>query len=379
MKRFLALALLVALTAVSVTSFAATTYVITNDNNEGGNTATVYRLNKGTGALKQTGVLRTGGFGTPDTNPANVSQAITEDGGCVFIFDVGSSDIAAFSAATEYSKVGNYSSPALGSAPGGGSLALTPSGGFLYATYNGTMNVGAWAVNSDCSLGFIGAYSPSGGTSGFALKVSPDGKYVVTAGVGFEGAELFSIDQTTGALTDINYLTYSNAGTCAQIGCYPSGVDITKDSRVVVFGGEGSLSTALFAEITANGLVGPRVALLKNSLGIGEPNCPFFSAAGYRGSGDLYVGMGGGPPTGLLTALVNEKPPSLVVRNATVTGGSHFQGVIAVTGNLMITALYPNQIGVFSINGDGSLTQVNLITDPNAVALTSLSVFPSVR
>jgi len=377
MKRLLIVTCLCAFAVLCPLAVAGTAYVVTNDNNQNGNSATVYKLDTNDGTMTQVRVLQTGGLGMTNANASNVSQAITRTGSCVFVFDVGSSDISAFSGSTNYGKVGNYSNPSLASDDNGGSIALAPDDSFLFATYSRTLNLASWAVNPDCSLTLVGTYFPSGGTSGLALKVTPNGKYLVVSSVGFEGAELFLINQATGELTDVNYLTYINSGTCEQIGCFPNGIDITADSRFVVFGGEGFYPSALLAQITTEGLVDPQVVLLRNPYGIGEPDCPLLSSAGYRGSGDLYLGMG--IPTGVLTAHVSEKPPAFQVRNGTKTGGSQFQGVIAVTGTLMVTALFPNQIGVFAINADGSLTQLNLVTDPNGLSLTSLSVYPNTR
>jgi hypothetical protein len=56
------------------------------------------------------------------------------------------------------------------------------------------------------------------------------------------------------------------------------------------------------------------------------------------------------------------------------------EGNIAVTGNLMVIAEYPNQIAVFRINSDGSLTLLTTTTiDEQGEGLFSLSVFPNTR
>lgn len=55
-------------------------------------------------------------------------------------------------------------------------------------------------------------------------------------------------------------------------------------------------------------------------------------------------------------------------------------GNVAVTGNLMIIAQYPNQIAVFRIQKNGSLKLLTTTTiDGNGEGLFSLSIFPSTR
>jgi hypothetical protein len=113
---------------------------------------------------------------------------------------------------------------------------------------------------------------------------------------------------------------------------------------------------------------------------------PFFSAAAYNGSGDLYFGVqgedfGGGTDAGVLTASFTEHPLSIKLENATVVNGPpHLDGNIAVTRDLMVIAEYPNQIGVFHINSDGSLTLLTTTTiDEQGEGLFSLSIFPNTR
>jgi hypothetical protein len=53
---------------------------------------------------------------------------------------------------------------------------------------------------------------------------------------------------------------------------------------------------------------------------------------------------------------------------------------IAVTGNLMVIAQYPNQIGVFRIQKNGSLKLLSTTTiDEQGEGLFSLSIFPNTR
>lgn len=145
MKRIITLLRLLALvSALCGQDVAATEYVLVNNNNYIANTAILYRLDTGTGVLTKTDVLRDGGQGIQDeVDSYQIEQAVTQDAGCIFVFDTGSSDIAAFSERTKYYRVGKYFNSKLIANGRGGSLALTPNGRFLYASYSETENMGA--------------------------------------------------------------------------------------------------------------------------------------------------------------------------------------------------------------------------------------------
>jgi len=101
--------LLIFLGLVCLPALAATEYVLVNNNDSVSNTAVLYKLGARTGRLTKVSVLATGGQGQgTEQDLSGVQQAISPDGACIFVFDTGSSDIAAFSKAGGYQKVGNY-------------------------------------------------------------------------------------------------------------------------------------------------------------------------------------------------------------------------------------------------------------------------------
>jgi hypothetical protein len=337
------------------TSVAATEYVVTNDDYVFANSASVYELNTTTGVLKLVTVLETGGLGMPggfaQNNLMDVEQAISPNAGCIFVLDPESNDVASFSKALDYAEVGRYSNSAVNSTYNGGSLALTPNGKFMYVSYSGSQNLGAWTANPDCSLTFIAAYVPSVGSGFFSsLRVSPNSSYlVVPYGA---AAELFTIDQ---------------------------------NSKIVIFGNGAYYPSAMTAEITPNGLVHPRAWSLPNPQRLVAAEYPFLSAAGYAGSGSLYFGASETDPpkqyhAGILTTTFTEEPLSITFTNGTViTPPYMIDCAIAVTGDLIVIAQPYNQIAVFKINPDGTVTQLSTTTDSHAGTLFSLSVFPNTR
>lgn len=369
-----------------ISSLAATEYVIVNHDSYFENFLSVYTLDTSSGTLKQVGLLDTNGTGLGGlsgihVNFANIEQAVSPGGACIFGLNAYSSDIAAFSAATKYSLVGNYSNPALNASFNGGTLALTPDGKSLYVSYSYTGNIGAWQVNPDCSLAFIDSYVPSGGSGLGAIKVSPNGQALIVpfySTVEEPGlAEMFSIDGSTGHLTDVGYLP----NTCKLPAiCILHGLDITADSKLVAFAatvsGDGpEYPYALIARLTPAGLAQPRSWPL-SKLTVGEPISPFFSAAAYKGSGDLYFGLA----NGVITTDFTENPLNLAVTNREMVGSDGENGNIGVTGNVMLMGVPTNEIYVFSIDPNGSLTTLSTTTVTGQhLDVFSLTLFPATR
>ncbi len=373
MKKLFAVFSLIALTlGLCSASFAATEYVVVNINSITENAGKIYALDTTTGTLTLIKDLPTGGTGLTAINFGDIEQAITPNAGCVFIADTGTSEIAAFSKATGYAKVGNYTSATVAFDYDGGTLSIAPNGKFLYASYSQSENIGAWIINSDCSLTFIASYYPSGDTAPYsAIRVTPNGKYVVLG-----SSDQFLIDQTTGALTGL--------GRLPECGCLFNGIDFTKDSKFAVFA-SGPAANAYVARITSTGLKDPRMWVLASPQQAGQNTIPFFSASGYAGSGNLYFGaVGGGSqkmPSAVITTHFTENPLRITTTNITQINSPKFQdGAVAATGNTMVIAEFPNEIGVYRINQDGSLTQLSTTTvTGNEIGVFSLSVFPNAR
>ncbi len=359
---------------------ASNEYVVANNDSLYNNALTVYSLDFEGGTLSEVAVLETGGTGLGNGFSrfyfSNIEQAIGPDAACIFALDSGSSlgsDISAFSKASGYARVGSYSSPYLNASYQGGSLTLTPNGKYLYASYSDTANLGEWSVNPDCSLTPRNIYNrPFAG--GF-LKVIPNGSGMIVT-FGRSELVLYSINRETGNLTSVGPITFCQAGEC-RFGA----VDITEDSQFVIIagtynGGNGPEPTAFSARITNQGFEQPQQWNLLNSAHVVGNNVPFLSAAAYAGSGNLYFGIS----NGVVTTNFTENPFKIAVSNATEILPTESDAAIAVTGNMLIMAEYPNQIGVFAINQDGSLSELSTtVLNGQDTGITSLSIFPATR
>jgi hypothetical protein len=359
---------------------AATEHVVVNNNNSLGNFVVWYDLDTKTGNLKKALVRNTHGKGWGgEADLSGVQQAISADGGCIFALDLYSSDIAAFSKATGYERVGNYFSQDLISGAEGDSIALSPNGKFLYANYTRTVRLAAWHVGSDCSLALVAI---QGGQFGGPLQVTPNGKYLVTR----DGNE-FAINQENGGLTFLGGTVF-NTGACSrQNACLPYGIQITKDSKLAIFSSfapdirrNHMIPLMLTAQITPNGLASPKVRSLTLENDLRFNIFPFLSTEAYEGNGTIYLGVttGGVSTPGILTADFTDKPVHFAVTNSTIANPQ--VGNIAVTGNTMVVAQYPNQISVFRIKKNGSLKLLSTTTiDEQGEGMFSLSIFPNTR
>jgi hypothetical protein len=378
--------------ALVSTCFAGTAYVVTNNDNPNGNSVTIYSLNTSTGALSPVVAdLPTGGFGNGGGYFATVGTgaAVTGTIGCLLVNDAGSSDIASFNVnlnTLNITPVGNFSNAALTS--GGGSLVVTPNGKFLYATYGSSENIGAWKVNSDCSLTFQGAYVASAGPDLYdGIKVTPNGKDLLVTAPDFSAVEQFSIDPTTGALNDLGFANFAALSECISNTCYPAGIDITADSRAAIIGNYSlNASSVLAAEITPTGLTHPTYFSVANTGNLTtNDNVPFLSAAAYKGSGPLYLGfsgIGSGSQPGVATATFSEAGKSITGKASTpISSPVDYQGLIAATGNLIVVSEWFNTLQVFTINSNGTLTATaqGPVVNENANGAYSFFVYPNTR
>jgi hypothetical protein len=382
----------VAVVALLSNCFAGTAYVVTNNDNANGNSATIYSLNTTTGALTPVVAdLPTGGSGSGGGYFATVGTgaAVTGTIGCLFVNDTGSSDIASFTVnlhTLNITPVGKFSNSSLVST--GGSLVVTPNGKFVYATYSSSENIGAWTVNSNCSLTFQGVYQASVGPDLYdGIKVTPDGKNLLVTAPDFESVEQFSIDPTTGALNDLGFADFGALSECISNGCYTAGIDITADSRVAIVGNYTlTAPSVLAAEITPTGLTHATYFSVANTGTLtANDNVPFLSAAAYRGSGPLYLGFSGtgsGTQPGVATAAFSEAHKTITGKAATpISSPVDYQGLIASTGNLMVVSEWFNTLQVFTINSNGTLTATaqGPVSNSNANGAYSFFIYPNTR
>jgi hypothetical protein len=373
-------------------SFAAKSYVVTNNDNPSGNSVTIYALDSASGTLNHLLDLPTGGLGSNGGYFATVGVGAVATGpvGCLYAYDSGSSDIAAFHVdlgTLDIVKVGNFSNPGLLSAYPGGSLALTPNSKFLYANYPTTENLAAWKINSDCSLTLLAIYTASVGPDLYdGMKVTPNGKSLLVTAPDFQAVEMFNIN-ADGTLADVGFANFGALSECMSIGCYPAGIDITADSKVAIFGNYTlNAATVLGAAITPTGLKKATVVDLPNTGTLTtNDNVPFLSNGAYHGSGLLFFGfsgIGAGSQPGVVTTNYSEGKKSIKILAVTpINTPSQYMGLIASSGQWLVVSEWFNELQVFKANPDGTLTPTaqGPVVNNNANGAYSFFLFPNTR
>jgi len=268
---------------LSTASFAGAQklYGITNDDNPDGNTASVYQVVT-PGSIHQIKTLTTGGTGIGGGYFAAPRNALEQTAACVFVADVGSSDIAAFSKATHFAKVGNYSNAALNSDYEGMGLAASNDGNYLYAAYSDTENIAVWEVGSTCAL-TLGA-TASAGDFVSPLAITGNGNFLVVS----ELDNQFLDSYAAPALTPISHVSTSSCG-------YPGGVDVADNALIVT--GEATLAQEYCtASLSNTGVISSVAGNTMSGAGssIGNVESPEFDKAAYTtGTGYLYLGAAG--------------------------------------------------------------------------------------
>ncbi|MGO9123728.1 MAG: hypothetical protein ACLP6G_02445 [Terriglobales bacterium] len=404
MRKSLVVFALIAIVALfcSVSSAAVPPgpYLLTSDDNPtaGGNSASAFSLNTKNGKITFLAELLSGGTGLGGGFFGATGTAIESNGSCVFMTDTGSDDIAAFTISKQ--GVITHVTPNVG-IPGmfsgnlaGGSITLSPNGKFLASANSGLENISMWEVGAGCVLTHLADYVPSIGMDLFGfVGFTPNGKGLVVPAVDFEAVELFSV-AATGVLKDVGNVGFSALAACAD-GCFPTGMDFTADSAVVVFGNATTAqNTVLSLNLGAKGLTNPQVwPIASCPSSCGNPNVPFFSQAGVAGKGELYVGMSGyGPaliPSGEVTMNFTESPLNIVEEGTgtEIVTPDEYLGAVRTTGatgtgtggGIMVFAVYPNLIQTAGIGAGGKLVLGPVATDPNGFGLLSLSLFPNTR
>ena len=392
MKRLallLSLGVLVAL--LSTESFGQ--YVVTDDDPAGApNSSTIYKINSN-GTLTQVKVLQTGGTGLGGGFFAEHGTTVTQNATCLFVVDAGSDDIAAFRASS-FTRVGNFSNAALSfsASDAGGSIALTPNGKYLYGGYSGSGNVGEWKVNSDCSLTFIGTYTPGGIQDEYSdILPTPDGKYLIIPQIDSESAELAAINPITGSLTDTSNVNWVSINSkCQTYGCFPTGIDVTKDGKVAIFGDAAAAGppSLLTASISGGAFSNPKEWDMTNSCSVGNLNNPRLSYDAYgTGNGLLYASGGygtSGISSGIVTTNFSESTglsgaTHCFAHNA---GGQNFDGLIQScklnTRDGIVVAEFFNDLSTFVFDrATGALVHIADTTDPQANGALSFSIYPA--
>jgi hypothetical protein len=362
-KYFLLAVILLLATALS---FAQSPYyVLTNDEGTA-NSGTLFNLNPKDGSLTEVLTLETGGESYGGGYYAAETQAITPSAACIFVADgANAADIAAFSKATHYAKVGNYSDPSLG---GGTDMPMIANsqGTLLYAAYESTSNIGVWTINSDCSLTLANVY-PTAPFLG-SMAITHDGQYLLAT---------YQIVNKVGSFT-ISGLTLIDNGT-KKAPADVSGMAVTNDDTLVIMGTAYSKShPSDLVTATLPGFSNMQVWEVGPGYSAGSIA---LSADGAAGNGCLYIGntgSGNANQSGVTGVKFTENPLGFTYVNIAVSPLADYVGTvqtITATGNGggVYVAETAGYIGVYAARSNCAVKLVTETADPNSTFLLSLT------
>jgi 6-phosphogluconolactonase (cycloisomerase 2 family) len=341
-----------------------TRLVLVANSDSGDNTLSIFTLDVATGALARHAASPfSGGLGL---NPASV--AVTPSGRFAYVANTGTSDISALAISPATSAIALIApSPySVAPKPSPQFVAVDPTGRFAYVALSADW-VEAYAINAG-----TGALTPIVGSAGEApstsprhIAIDPSGRFAYVANGTSNSITVYGIDQTTGALTSPQVLplmfTPPNAPLPVAIAIDPLGkyayVANSGTNSVSAFTLDtttGALTEMAMSPITVPG--GP------NSVAV-EPTGKFAYVANLTGSTISILDID--PNTGLPSA------------NGTVqlTPGSGPRSVAVDPSGvfLFVTLSVTNQVEGFRINStDGTLTR--LLGSPFETGLSPLGV-----
>ena len=393
-------------------------YVVTNNDDPSGNTATVFAINPGNTAtvfalapnpltlsVSQT-LVATGQVGIGGGYFANNRIAQAGSGKCLYISNAGSESITGF-ARTSLDPL-TYG-PALTAINAGGGasefgigMVTTPDTKYLYATLDEDEEVGIFSVNPvTCALTSVGTISGLGDAVG-PISVSSDGKVVIITGPNNEFVSAYAITATTPYLTLINTVALTSVSSCSSTGCYVTGQDISevKAGKATVVMGNATLSGPYYVECALNTTTGLSNCVNNNLTGTSLANVesPYYNRAGFAGTagGGIYfgaAGFGSGYPAGVSLNAVNSSGVPTAASEASYVNSSGYYCSNAQSYSHAPTVQYVwqsctnssevNTMNVYTSNGSSSITNtITPLINPNADGTTfvlSIYALPQTR
>ena len=349
-------------------------YLITNNDNSQGNSATFYAITT-TGLLKQVAVISTGGtgidgIGTPASmKRVSILSKSVQD--CAYISDAGSNDVAAISIPTLTLK-GTF--PASGTDNGSSGVGIVNNGSYLYASFASSKTIATYRISAGCKLTFLGDTAAAGLAAGSIIDMGARRNLLVAS---FGDGSVGSFDISGGTPVANGDLQFSTGS--VQDGTFPSGVDITEDGQYAIFGGTHSPELVEVSDISS-GKVTPTVVYSNIGSGSGSESIWLSPDETL-----LYISNFS---SSQVTAAVFDKTTGTVSAGCTSSPlkGNHFEAGLATarnfgTGGTLYVAEPDATIGIVAVGGSGgnctlSESPRSPALDPNSITIESIGAFP---
>jgi 6-phosphogluconolactonase (cycloisomerase 2 family) len=245
LKLFQATAFAMAVLVLSANNGQAQQYVFSNNNVAGTSNSTTAMKVSSAGAIKVIHTYPTGGksSGSAYFSLTPIATSKTVLGSCLFVSNGGDSTIAAYEMnlfdGTLTAVPGSPFSDGVSGAQHLG-IGLAAGGSFLFAGNTNNNSISVMHINSKCALNLLTKVTVPGSPAG--MKVTPDKKFLITAYSG--QVDSFSIESSTGNLTELGPFTPKGAAAAVEISC---------DSSMVYFGDASSNTQVEAFNIASNG------------------------------------------------------------------------------------------------------------------------------
>lgn len=224
-------------------------YLITNDDLPEPivpiNTSSVTFYTIGTqGGINLKSTVQTGGFGIGGGYFGLNRLAVLNNSGnqCVYSSEAGTGDIVGVDVNTltvTGSAVGSESDT--GTSNG---IGLVINGGYLYASFTDSSNIGTFQVQPGCTLSFVNDVTTIGLQGGIVDAMAAHGNILI---VTYADGSMESFNISNGTPVSNGDKQNSTAALNSNGATYPSGIDITQDGHFAIF---GDTSTALVIEVS---------------------------------------------------------------------------------------------------------------------------------
>jgi 6-phosphogluconolactonase len=213
-------------TSVAIDPSGKFAYVANGGSFDFTDTISVYTINPATGALTSVGAASAGrsSLRSITVDPSGKFIYTTSGGSRTSSFDVSAYTINATTGALSVAAGSPFFA---GTNPS--SVTVDPSGKFAYVTNQASGDVSAFAINAATGA-LIPTVRTSTGSAPLCVRVDPSGKFAYVAG---SGVSAYTIDATTGALSEIAGSPFAAANGFGSIAIEPSG----KFAYLVVGGG----------------------------------------------------------------------------------------------------------------------------------------------
>ena len=378
------LTLVVLVCLCTVVCFSQTRYLVTNDDNASGNSATFYTVGS-SGSLTQASVVPTGGFGLGGGFFSSGRVAVVRsDNGCIYVSNAGSipGSVSAIVEST-LTLAGTFNGSAGDSGDTSG-IGLTLTRSVLYAAFTASGTIGAFQIHSDCTLTFMQDVTAIGLFGGVVDGMKAHGNTLVVA---YVDGSVGSFDISNGVPVSNNDLQQSDGN--IRFGTFPAGVDVSRSGNWAIFGDANAagLSVIEVADISSGKISSTKAYTVgsgsnSNNVWLSPDDRLIYISNNYSGQVTAVF-------FNYFKGTVGPNCMSPVLNNFNSTWFFTGQVVTATTtptGSKLYVAEWgggnPSSVGIVRIDVSGTsctLTEVvgSPVSDPQSPGLLSIGVLPN--